>query len=296
MLDTVVEDPFEPQPQGNTLNGHHGRHDGRRPPDLLLQGLPGRALVLHRRSATRRRASTRASTTHLKGAISWATGQSDPVYSDCGATVLKNYQQVKVSAPPNLLEPIGFDQLPDGRLIQTSRSGTVRLHDPVKGTTTVLANFADPALPTTMRLYTNSEDGLYGPAVDNNFATNHWVYLYYAPQTVTNVKLSDGSIVTQTTPNTTVPNAAASQTAWDPYVGYFQLSRFKFVDDAPATRRTWTSAPSSRSCGSPTTARSAATSRVTSTSTRTTTCGWSRVTTRRPAASTPTATARSRTS
>jgi hypothetical protein len=43
--------------------------------------------------------------THLKGAISWATGQSDPVYSDCGATVIKNYQQVKVSSPPNLLEP-----------------------------------------------------------------------------------------------------------------------------------------------------------------------------------------------
>ena len=57
-----------------------------------------------------------------------------------------------------------------------------------------------------MRIYTNSEDGLYGPAVDNNFATNKWVYLYYSPQTVTNVKLSDGSIVTQTTPNTTAPN------------------------------------------------------------------------------------------
>src|SRR5262249_1315008 len=60
---------------------------------------------------------------------------------------------------------------------------------------------------------------------------------YYAPQTVQNVKLSDGSIVTQTTPNTTPPNAAASLSAWDPYVGYFQLSRFKFVDasgDTPA--------------------------------------------------------------
>ena len=27
--------------------------------------------------------------------------------------------------------------------------------------------------------------------------------------------------------------AGRRQTAWDPYVGYFQLSRFKFVDDAP---------------------------------------------------------------
>ena len=36
--------------------------------------------------------------------------------------------------------------------------------------------------------------------------------------------------MTQTTPNTNPPNAAASLSAWDPYVGYFQLSRFKFVD------------------------------------------------------------------
>ena len=29
---------------------------------------------------------------------------------------------------------------------------------------------------------------------------------------------------------------AASKTAWDPYVGYFQLSRFKFVEDANGPR------------------------------------------------------------
>ena len=30
----------------------------------------------------------------LVGAIAWASGQSDPVYSDCGATVLANYSAV----------------------------------------------------------------------------------------------------------------------------------------------------------------------------------------------------------
>ena len=64
------------------------------------------------------------------------------------------------------------------------------------------------------------------------------MYLYYSPQTVIDVKLSDGSIVTQTTPTPTAPpNTAASQTAWDPYVGYFQLSRFKFVEDAQRPAR-----------------------------------------------------------
>ena len=54
--------------------------------------------------------------------MQWAAGKADPVYSDCGATVLANYQQTKISAPPNLNEPIGFDQLPDGRIIQTARA------------------------------------------------------------------------------------------------------------------------------------------------------------------------------
>ena len=64
-------------------------------------------------------------------------------------------------------------------------------------------------MPLTQRIYTNSEDGLYGPAIDNNFATNKWVYLFYSPQTVTDVKLSTGEVVTQTTPTTNSPNTRA---------------------------------------------------------------------------------------
>ena len=158
----------------------------------------------------------------LAGAVRWAAGQSDPVYSDCGATVLANYQQTKVSGPPNLSEPIGFDVLPDARVIQTDRRGGVRLHDPDTNSTTLLANIP---------VYTVNEDGMYGPAIDNNFDENKWVYLFYSPPTVKDVKLSDGSVVTQTTPLTAAPNTGASYSVWDPWVGYFQLSRFKFVDE-----------------------------------------------------------------
>src|SRR3954467_13221602 len=230
ILATVVEDPFEPQPNGNTLKGITGGTMGaNHPVSFCKDYLGGRSFYTTLGNTPGSFDADMVK--HLRGAINWAAGQSNPVYSDCGATVLANYQQVKVSAPPNLNEPIGFDQLPDGRIIQTARTGQLRLHDPKTGTTQIVANFADPALPSTQRVYTNSEDGLYGPAVDPNFAQNRWIYLYYAPQTVQNVKLSDGSIVTQTTPNTTVPNSAPSKTAWDPYVGYFQLSRFKLVDD-----------------------------------------------------------------
>ncbi len=160
---------------------------------------------------------------HLAGAIEWTAGVADPVYSDCGATVLANYQQTKISAPPNVNEPIGFDVLPDGRVIQTARGGQLRLHDPAKGETKVIAN---------VPVYTNSEDGLYGPAIDNDFETNQWVYLYYAPPTV-RIKKCDGTTADVTTPTGSAPTVAADPCVWqDTWAGYFQLSRFKFVDGA----------------------------------------------------------------
>ena len=129
----------------------------------------------------------------LGGALKWAAGQSDPTYSDCGATVRANYQQSFVAAPPNLSEPIGFDVLPDGsgRVIQTDRRGGVRLHDPATNATTLLAQ---------VPVYIANEDGMYGPEVDNNFNTNKWVYLFYSPPTVEDVKFADGTLHTVTTP------------------------------------------------------------------------------------------------
>ncbi|SBT49317.1 ThuA domain-containing protein [Micromonospora narathiwatensis] len=143
---------------------------------------------------------------HLGGAIQWAAGVTD---GDCGATVLANYQMTVIGAQPNVNEPIGFDVLPDGRVIQTDRRGGVRLHNPETNQTTVLAQIP---------VYTHSEDGMYGPAIDNDFATNKWVYLYYAPPL--------------NTPAGSAPTTSTDPRAWDQWQGYFQLSRFKFVDGA----------------------------------------------------------------
>ena len=85
---------------------------------------------------------------------------------------------------------------------------------------------------------------MYGPEVDNNFNTNKWVYLYYSPPTVENVRFADGTLHTVTTPlndpatpqnEQNAPNFAAALSAWDQYVGYFQLSRFKFVEATATT-------------------------------------------------------------
>ena len=89
-----------------------------------------------------------------------------------------------------------------------------------------------------MRIYTNSEDGLYGPAIDNNFATNKWVYLYYSPQTVTDVKLSDGSIVTQTTPTTTRAECGADAGGMGPVRRLLPAVALQVRRRAPTRRST----------------------------------------------------------
>ncbi len=210
VLASVVEDPFSKQPAGNVLDGIAGGTMGANHPISFCKDYQG-GRSFYTGLGTSEAAFNASLQTHLKGAIAWAAGQSNAATSDCGATVTKNFQQTKISAPPNLNEPIGFDQFPDGRVIQTSRRGDVRLHNPATGTTTVIADFGAATLPQRLRVYTNSEDGMYGPAVDNNFATNKWVYLYYSPQEVQDVLLSDGTRRTQVTPNTGVPASAAEQ-------------------------------------------------------------------------------------
>ncbi len=151
---------------------------------------------------------------HLAGAIDWSAGKGD---GDCGATVLANYQMSVVAAPPNIGEPIEFEVLPDGRVLQTTRPGQVRLHDPNTGTTTLLA---------TIPVYSHDEDGLYGGAIDPNFSSNHWVYLYYSPPLSTPVD----NPATPAVNEGNSPTSSTDPNAWLPFKGYNQLSRFKYVE------------------------------------------------------------------
>jgi PKD repeat protein/type 1 glutamine amidotransferase len=228
VLTTVSDAPFNKTGDGPTINALTGGTMGADHPVTWCKDYQGGRSYYTNHGASAAAWNDANLAKELVGAITWTAGQSDPVYSDCGATVLANYQQSFVAAPPNLSEPIGFDVLPDGtgRVIQTDRRGGVRLHDPATNSTTLLA---------TLPVYTVNEDGGYGPELDNNFNTNKWVYLFYSPPTVKDVKLSTGEVVTQTTPAGAAPNTAASVTAWDPFVGYFQLSRFKFVEASGGT-------------------------------------------------------------
>ena len=180
----MVEDPFGPQPQGAVLDGISG---GTWAPTTRSRGArTTRAAARSTPASARPRPSFDGDdcTKHLKGAIDWSAGVSDVHYQRLRRD-RAGQLPAGVTGQPNLSEPVGFDQLPDGRIIQTDRRGGMHLHD--------LADGSRRASSPTIPVYNNSEDGIYGGAVDNNFSTDHWVYLYYAPPIVDNITYSDGT-------------------------------------------------------------------------------------------------------
>jgi glucose/arabinose dehydrogenase/PKD repeat protein/type 1 glutamine amidotransferase len=149
---------------------------------------------------------------HLLGGIEWAAGV---VEGDCGATVLGNYEKVTLNDEPG--EPMSLAVLPDGRVLHNTRGGEVRLYDPASGASPVI---------TTIPVYAHDEDGLQSVAIDPEFATNKWVYVYYAPPLSTPVD-------NPATPGVNEGDAPVTSTdprAWDPFKGYNQLSRVKLVE------------------------------------------------------------------
>ena len=156
MLTTVSDAPFDQTGDGPTINALTGGTMGADHPVTWCKDYQGgRSYYTNHGASGAAFDGANSVPKELAGAITWAAGQSDPVYSDCGATVIANYQQSFVAAQPNLSEPIGFDVLPDGtgRVIQTDRRGGVRLHDPTTNATTLLAQ-----LP----VYTEARTGCTG--------------------------------------------------------------------------------------------------------------------------------------
>ncbi|NAS24232.1 carbohydrate-binding protein [Herbidospora sp. NEAU-GS84] len=133
--------------------------------------------------------------------------------ADDPAVTWSNYE--KITLTKNVGEPVDMAVLPDLRVLHTARTGDLRLTDPSTGITKIV---------NTIPVYNNSEDGLQTVALDPDFATNKWVYLYYAPRTMTPPYVA-------TTPTGSAPNtlpAGQTDAYWDQWKGYNQLSRFKW--------------------------------------------------------------------
>ncbi|MEE6258700.1 carbohydrate-binding protein, partial [Plantactinospora sonchi] len=103
-------------------------------------------------------------------------------------------------------EPMTLAVLPDRSVLHTARNGTLRRTD-AGGTTSVIG---------TLAVYTHDEEGLQGVAADPNFATNRYVYLYYAPPL--------------STPGGDAPATGSSGT-WAAWQGVNRLSRFTLNPD-----------------------------------------------------------------
>ncbi|MET7422551.1 ThuA domain-containing protein [Dactylosporangium sp. NPDC005555] len=149
---------------------------------------------------------------HLLGGIAWAAGV---VEGDCGATVIGNYEKVTLNDEPG--EPMSLAVLPDGRVLHNTRNGEVRLYDPASGASPVI---------TTIPVYQHDEDGLQTITIDRDFATNRWVYLYYAPPLNTPVD----NPATPGVNEGDAPVTSTDPTVWNAFKGHNQLSRVKFVD------------------------------------------------------------------
>ena len=105
---------------------------------------------------------------HLLGGIQYAAGV---VPGDCSATVWDNFD--KVTLDDNTSNPMALDVASDGRVFYIERSGQVRVYRPTTGTSTTVG---------TLRVTTRNEDGLIGIALDPEFDSNGWLYLFYSPE------------------------------------------------------------------------------------------------------------------
>ncbi|MFC7896603.1 PQQ-dependent sugar dehydrogenase [Streptomyces sp. NPDC057381] len=89
------------------------------------------------------------------------------------AVAAEEFQQVTLAkGVAETGEPMTLAVLPDRSVLHTSRDGTLRLTDPAGNT----------AVAGRLDVYSHDEEGLQGVAVDPGFATNRFVYLYYAPE------------------------------------------------------------------------------------------------------------------
>lgn len=127
---------------------------------------------------------------HLTGGILYAIGRGDG-----GSKVAQlDYKQVSTPRVPDenrftkvvlaekLNEPMELAVMTGGKVLFIERLGKLRLYDPAS------QQIKDIATIDVSHVYNKqdgnqpeAEDGLLGLALDPNYETNHWIYLYYSP-------------------------------------------------------------------------------------------------------------------
>jgi cytochrome c len=130
------------------------------------------------------------------------------------------FQKVTLNDRPG--EPMSLAVLPDGRVLHSARTGEIRIHNPRTGLNTMAADMRD----APEGLYQHDEEGVQGIAVDPNFSSNRWVYVYYSPRLDTPVDEAGTGINEGDAPFNL--ETAEDRERLELFDGYLQLSRFKF--------------------------------------------------------------------
>ncbi|MFD2570197.1 ThuA domain-containing protein [Spirosoma soli] len=113
---------------------------------------------------------------HLLGGLNYVMGNGKPLdYSKAYAVVMPEENRFTKSVLVNdLNEPMELAIADDGRVFFTERSGNLSVYDTRTNQHKVMCKF-----PVT----TKQGFGVQGVTVDPNFATNHFLYVYYSPNT-----------------------------------------------------------------------------------------------------------------
>lgn len=123
---------------------------------------------------------------HLAGGIEYVLAGDDSEglnYSKVSTVRVPDENRfTKVILAEKLNEPMELAVMNDGKVLFIERLGKLRLYDPAEG------RIRDVGQIDVSHTYLNqdgnqpeAEDGLLGLALDPNFESNNWIYLYYSP-------------------------------------------------------------------------------------------------------------------
>ncbi len=118
---------------------------------------------------------------HVWAGLHYVMGGDVPTALDYSKSKPEENRFTKVILEEKLNEPMELSVLNDGRILFIERHGAVRLYNTQTkklktiATIPVSTQYKDKEGKTS-----EAEDGLLGLNKDPNFATNHWIYLYYS--------------------------------------------------------------------------------------------------------------------
>jgi cytochrome c len=118
---------------------------------------------------------------HLWGGIQYALGGIEPAALDYQKARPEENRFSKVILEEKLNEPMELSVLGDGRVLFIERHGAVRIYNTkTKKLKTIATIPVNTKYKDKQGKESEAEDGLLGLNKDPNFATNHWIYLYYS--------------------------------------------------------------------------------------------------------------------